>query len=825
MTTGMGRILLSAGIVLAALGSAAETETVVRPGETPGTARIQLPNQWSLDPVGQSRRLGLFPMNMRLSPDGQYLAVIHCGFGAHEIIVFRTSDNREVSRVTQRNAYYGLIFSPDGSRLYASGGEDELVYEYPFVDGHLQQPRVLSLLSEGQDPAKVKEVPCGIDLAPDGGLFVARTWGNGVSWMDSEGGEGSVKGLAFDPETRPYDVKFLTRDGQVEGMYVSLWGASAVARVTEDGVVRRIPTGDHPNEMVLSADGSRLFVANANVNTVSVIDTATDTVVETLNTAMYPNSPEGSTPNSVDLSPDGKRLYVANADNNCIAVFDVSKPRQSRALGLIPVGWYPTSVRVSPDNKTLYVANGKGFSSFANPEGPNPYLSGRRTTEQYLAGLLPGTLSIIPVPTDEELVGLTERVYACSPYRRDRQPVAAPPPGNPIPAKVGDPSPIKYCIYILKENRTYDHILGDMPEGNGDPDLCLFPEPWTPNHHALAREYVLLDNFYVESQVSADGHEWSTAAYVTDFVQKTWPSNYGGHGLAYPSEGSFPTAYPTAGYIWDQCAKAGVSYRSYGEFTVHPHGPDQPGVARVPGLEGHFDPRYVGWDMDIPDVRRAEWFIEDFERLVQEDKLPQFMIVRLPNDHTIGTRAGKLTPRSMVADNDLALGQVIEAISRSRVWKETAVFVVEDDAQNGSDHVDAHRTVAFVISPYTRNRGLDSTFYSTASMLRTMELILGLEPMSQYDAGARPMYNTFLNEPDTTPYFCRPVPEELRTRVNGPDAYGAEESAVMDFSKEDAADDIALNEIIWKSIRGADSPMPPPVRAAFVRPLEEDEDD
>jgi phospholipase C len=341
---------------------------------------------------------------------------------------------------------------------------------------------------------------------------------------------------------------------------------------------------------------------------------------------------------------------------------------------------------------------------------------------------------------------------------------------------VGDASPIKHCIYIIKENRTYDQVLGDMPEGNGNGDLCLFPEKYTPNHHALAREFVLLDNFYVESQVSADGHEWSTGAYATDFVQKTWPSSYGGHGLRYPSEGAFPIAFPTAGYIWDRCHQAGVSYRSYGEFIDNAREVGKPGTTNVESLKNHFDPYFRSYDLDYLDIDRAARFIDEFETFVNSGTLPQFIIMRLPNDHTAGTKIGSHTPRAMVADNDLALGMVVEAVSRSAIWKETAIFVVEDDAQNGPDHVDAHRTVAFVASPYTHGRGRDSTFYSTASMLRTMELILGLEPMSQFDAGARPMYNAFHSTPDTRPYECRPVPEEMRSRRNSPDMWGTEQS-------------------------------------------------
>ncbi|MBI5093833.1 MAG: bifunctional YncE family protein/alkaline phosphatase family protein [Candidatus Hydrogenedentes bacterium] len=804
------------GIALAGCASSVPKPLAVGvlPGEAP-QGKIKLPTQWYLDPVGESRPLGDFPMNMRLTPDGRFLAVVHCGSGTHEVMVFEVNGVRLVSRAPLPNIYYGLAFSADGAKLYVSGGETEVVYEFPFSEGFLSAPDNIRIA-----PEKERRVPCGVDVSMDGKLLaVAETWGNAVDIVDIASRR-IVHQVKYPDETRPYDCRF---DPSGVYVYVSLWGAAGVQRLRVDGSGQKdtVPTGDHPNELLLSKDGTRLFVANANVNTVSAIDTAAWRVTETLNTALYPDAPEGSTPNSLAVSPDGNQLFVANADNNSVAVFDISEPGRSRAVGLIPVGWYPTSVRVSADGKTVFVANGKGFTPFANPQGPNSYIVNRRTTTQHSKLVLEGTLSIIPAPTEKQYETYTPRVYACSPYRKDKQPVIAAPKGNPIPARVGLASPIKHCIYIIKENRTYDQVFGDMPEGNGDPALCIFPEKYTPNHHALAREFVLLDNFYVESQVSADGHEWSTAAYATDFVQKTWPSGYGGHGLDYPSEGAYRTAFPSVGYIWDRCREAKVSYRSYGEFISQAEDHPGPPFAMVDTLKDHFDPKFVGWDLKYLDIDRAKRFIEEFNTFVKAGTLPQFIVMRLPNDHTSGTAADAFTPRAMVADNDLALGMIIEAISTSSVWKDTAVFVVEDDAQNGPDHVDSHRTVALAISPYTHHRGRDNSFYSTASMLRTMELILGLEPMSQYDAGALPMYNAFHAKADTRAYKCRPVPENLRTVRNSPEAWGAELSAKLDFSKEDAADDLVLSEIVWRSVRGGVGPMPAPMRAAFVMPVAE----
>jgi hypothetical protein len=339
----------------------------------------------------------------------------------------------------------------------------------------------------------------------------------------------------------------------------------------------------------------------------------------------------------------------------------------------------------------------------------------------------------------------------------------------------------------------------------------------TPNHHTFARDFVTLDNFYVESEVSADGHEWSMAAYATDFVEKTWPMNYG-HGASkkfpYPSEGVFPIATPAGGYLWDRAAADGVTYRSYGEFTTSPTAKG-PGKAKVKTLEGHFDPEYHTFDTSYPDVKRAERFISELQRFEKEGEMPRLQIVRLPNDHTSGASPGKPTPTAQVADNDLAFGMLVEAVSKSKFWAQTAIFVVEDDAQNGPDHVDAHRTIAFAISPYTRGRGLDSTLYSTASMLRTIELILGMQPMSQFDALAMPMFASFQEKPDLRAYEHK-IPKADLNAVTQKTAWGVKETATMDLTKEDAADDLLLNEVIWRNVRGADSPMPAPVRRAWV---------
>jgi sugar lactone lactonase YvrE len=677
--------------------------------------------------------------------------------------------------------------------------------------------------------------PSGLATDADGKtLFAAGLWGHAVSAVSLDNPD-NRRTMKLEKDSYPYAC--LPEPGG-KRLFVSLWGKASIASIDlETNTLAAIwPTESHPTEMVLTPDGKTLYVACANSTRVSVLDLAHDGKTrQTITCSLYPSAPNGNTPSSLCLSPDGQLLFVANADANNIAVFGVAKPDQAQPLGFIPTGWYPTSVRFDAQAKRIYIANGKGLISRANPQGPNPNNRRRYAgVEQYIAALFPGTLGILDMPTPEQMAEFSKQAYACSPLRADASPTAERPQGNPIPNKIGDASPIKHCIYIIKENRTYDQVFGDIQEGNGDPNLCLFGEAITPNHHRLVREFVLLDNFYVEGEVSADGHQWTMGAYASDFVEKIWPLSYRGRPLSssiknlniYPSEGNLDSiARPAGGYLWDRCAEAGVSYRSYGEWVKDGEKVGEPARATVKALEGHIDPQFRGWDLDYPDVKRADRFIEELQRFEREGGFPSLTILRLPNDHTSGTKAGAPTPRAQVADNDLALGRVVEAVSKSKFWKETAIFVVEDDAQNGPDHVDAHRAVALVISPYTKHKYVDSTMYSTSSMLRTMELILGLKPMSQFDAAARPMYNSFQGEPDVTAYQ-HIVPEVDLQERNKASAWGSKISEKFNFAKEDAADDLLLNEVVWRSVKGEHSRMPAPVRAAFVMPrVQKDDDD
>ena len=816
------------------------------PGPKPGGTL--LPNGWTITPEGSQIPVSDLPLNMVISPDGHYLLVTTNGNGEQTIEVIDLAAGKSVQTITVRKSWLGIAFAPGGKRLFVSGGDDNEILTFDFAAGRATQTGKLLLGSSEYHALNDRQrdearrsgrgeyaFPAGLAVTPDGKrLYAAENLTHKLAVVDLTTQSVISKIPVGD---YPYDCVISTDGSRA---YVSNWGSRSltVINTSSNQVIGEIRTGDHPNDLELTRDGRTLYVANANSNSVSVVDTGQGKEIEAISTVLHPKSPIGSTPNAVALSRDEKTLYVANADNNDVAVVDVSDRGASKVKGFIPTGWYPTSVCVSSDGRRLFVANGKGVASAANPRGPQP---GKRSEDtQYVGSMLRGTVSLINLPSSTRLAQLTRRVYANAPYTDELLKAArAPRARTAIPVRIGQPSPIKHVIYVLKENRTYDQVLGDMKQGNGDPDLCLFGEDVTPNHHAIASEFVLLDNLYVDAEVSSDGHNWSTAAYATDYVEKTWPTNYSRRGRTYDYEGSKRISRPTLGYIWDYCARAGVTYRSYGEFINTRGGkpggggdlggdPGKPGrenYTNEAALEGHFSPTFPSWDLTIPDNKRIDAWLGEFRAYEANGGLPQFQIVRIGGDHTQGTRAGAPTPRAHVAENDLALGRLVEAVTHSeKYWANTAIFVIEDDAQNGPDHVDAHRSIGFIISPYTKRRFVDSTMYTTSGMLRTMELILGLPPMSQYDAAATPMFNSFQATSDLTRYQARPARIDVNEK-NLASAPAANRSAEFDFSKEDAAPDIEFNEIIWKAVRGANSSMPAPVRSAFVRIIADDDDD
>ena len=804
--------------------------------------RVLLPNGWSLKPAGRQLKLGDLPVQITQHPTEPILAILHAGYGDHEVVTVDQKSGKILGRVNVPYSFSGLVFSEDGKQLYVGGGFDDLVHIFDYSQGllnnrrQLQGPDRKEFLAEpapgfGETRKKMRAVG-GLAISADGKtLYTSHVFGHSVGRFDLTTGQ-FIDELKLESGSHPYSILL---DKISNRIYISLWGASKVAVV--DGStfkqIATLETQEHPNELLINKSGSTLFVANANRNTVSVFDTITGKSLATIGTSIAPNAPAGSTPNSLALSPDESLLFVTNANTNDVAVVNVTNPARSQALGFIPVGWYPTSVRISKDGKTLFVTNGKGNTSRPNREGPNPLASNdsyEGKTREYIGQLFQGTLSTIPVPTPKQLADMTRTVLSNSPVNPKnplavRGSEAALAEKNPIPARQGDPSPITHCIYIIKENRTYDQVFGDVKKGNGEPELCLFPEKVTPNIHALAEEFVLLDNFYVESEVSADGHEWTMAGYATDFVERLWPLSYrGDRRVPYPAEAKFPIATPAGGYLFDRAAAKNVSYRSYGEFVDNGATPADPATTKYKALEGHFDPKFRSYDLSYPDAKRADRFLEELSEFEAKGDMPKLIVLRLGNDHTSGTRPGAPTPTAMVAENDLAVGMVVEGLSQSKFWKNLAIFVVEDDAQNGSDHVDAHRSTALVVSPYTKRNIVDSTMYTTSSMLRTMELILGLDPMSQFDASARPMFNSFTATPDFKTYAKRAPKVDIKAR-NLSTAWGAEKSLKLNLDKEDQADDLVFNEIIWKSVKGAASPMPAPVRAAFVVPVDLDDDE
>jgi YVTN family beta-propeller protein len=837
----------------------------MQPGALGGGVTL-LPNGWKIAPAGQHVQVGSFPLAMVESPDGRYLFITNNGYLKPSITVVDIKARRVTDTLVLDHAWLGLAWHPDGKRLYASGAGNSTVHELRWERRQLPPP----VPEEGVTPSETKAPPVfamrlargddlvlgrpmpvpapgtnrpepvpqsfigGIAVSPDGSrLFAVHVLGQLVSEVDLKTGH-VLRSIGLPAE--PYTC-LVSADGTT--LFVSLWGGAKVLMFDAWSLDPKgeFAVGEHPNAMALTRDGKRLFVACANTNAVWVVDVAKRQAIEQVKVSIYPDAPPGSTPNSVSLSADEKRLLVANADNNTVAVVDVSDAAASEVQGFIPTGWYPTAALVSRDNSQVFVLSGKGLTSSANPRYMPRSLPGGDMT--YIGAMLTGTLSVLPNPDASALRTLTTTARSVTRYSDDhRLTPASPPDASPIPKRVGDPSPIKHVFYVIRENRTFDQVLGDLGRGNGDPTLTLFGEEVTPNAHALAREFGVLDNFYVDAEVSYDGHAFSLGAYATDLVEKLWPTNYASRGAAYLSEGrgSMRNAYgniaaPGNGYLWDAAARNKVTFRSYGEFAHWGLGSEADraagkvkAIASVPGLVGHINESYPPWDLLIPDNRRLDVWEKEFSNEVAQGGVPALSIVRLGNDHTNGTRPGTPTPRAMVAENDLAVGRLVEIISHSPIWKDSAIFILEDDAQAGPDHVDAHRSPALVISPFSRRRSVDSTMYSTSAMLRTMELVLGLPPMSQYDASATPMYNAMQATPDLQAFARLPARISIDEK-NDQMAYGADASMRMNLAEADMAPERELNEILWRSIKGAGGTVPPPVRSAFVRRLRAGDDD
>ena len=898
----------------------------------PSSKKLTLPSP------GHIGSTNSFPATMVVSPDGRYAALLNDGHGTQEtlgqqsIAIVNLATNQITDFPDSRfpedahqSYFLGLAFSSDGKHLYASvgsltdptgarsGNTGNGIAVYVFAQGKLAPEKFIPIplqpLSSGKKlavgltaPAHMAiPYPAGMALITDGHhdkLLVANNLSDNVVLLDPATGKILQ---SFDlttndlvPSSFPYTV-VASRDGR--RAWCSLWNASQVAELDltsgkVTGWIKLKPPqdplapGSHPTAMLLSPDEKKLYVALSNLDQVAEVSTSDDTVAAFLSTASSSQKFPGTYPTALAQSSDGRYLFAATSSLDAVAVFDTSAATPGSnsqaaqpAIGFIPTDWYPSALVVHDGDLLIAAAKGQGT-------GPNKQMGKtaselRRHQHVYIATLLRGSIARLNIDaTLKQLPQLTQTVERDNLFHVD--------PGTI--AFAGGQNPIKHVIYVLKENRTYDQILGDLKVGDGDPSLTMYGEDITPNEHKLALQFGVLDNFYDSGEVSGDGHVWSMAAITSDYNEKTWQIAYRGKERTYDFQGQVADEYPLdhkqsdvddpgTGFLWDNLARNHVSFRDYGEFVnaewcnarrkaanpkegtpsgqeskcprteLHqgdtlppnvgdPHGGRSPWPWSVPLFSGvkptkaelrdHFDPLYPDFNTDYPDQLRADEFLNEFGAYVRarethegpEFELPSFVLLYLPDDHTGGTRPERARPAANVADNDLALGRVVDAISHSPYWDDTAIFVLEDDAQNGADHVDAHRSIAFVISKYSPGSAaqpnVEHRFYTTVNMVHTIEVLLGLPPMNQNDAYAPVMNGLFTGAGDQAAYKAdfRNLRNGLIYETNRKDAPGANISSRMDFSRPDAADAAKLNRVLWRDQRGS-APIPKPRHTVF----------
>ena len=783
---------------------------------------VPLPTGVRLDPDGRNTELGSMPLAMTVSPEGDEAVVLLSGWREQGVQIVNLATGRVTQELRQPAAFVGAAFSPDGRSLFTSGGNQDVVYRYAWQNR--QATLVDSFVLGRRQRGSGTRFPAGLSVSPDGhALYVAENLADSVAVVDLSTGMVTQR---YATDRYPY-APVVAPSGEV---YVSAWGANTVSVFRPQGGSAWLqPAGKwnvvrHPSAMLLNRAGTRLFVASGSTDRVGVYDASNGHLVKELLDPSGAGIAEGSTPNAMSLSADGTRLFIAEADNNAVAVFDLSAATadvpnaagNDALAGRIPSGWYPTAVFARGDS--LFVVNGKGKGTAPNRDFPQP---GRGTSanqpRSYTLGQTSGTLtlSLHARSTAAELAPLSARVARANGWDRPQTASAYP--------------PIRYVLYIIKENRTYDQVFGDLPQGDGDTSLVFFPRSISPNHHALAERFGLYDRFLVNAEVSADGHNWSTAAYATDYVEKTTPSQYSSRRRDYDYEGTNrnrvpaddgadDASEPAAGYLWDLARRARLPIRDYGEFVTTRQGMSGawPGPYRGTKavLDSNVNANYPPFDLDIPDQQRADIFIAEFKQLAARGAVPRLIIMHLPNDHTSGARAGAPTPRAAVADNDLALGRIVAAISESPIWKEMAMFVVEDDAQNGPDHVDSHRAPFLVISPYAR-RGVWHRFTNTTDVLATIEGILGLASLSQFDHHGRPLREIWSSTPDLRPYVPLTPGVSLDER-NARSGREAEASKGLALETEDRADEDLFNKILWRVMKGPDRPYPGATRMSAL---------
>ncbi|MBI2303046.1 MAG: hypothetical protein HYU66_29410 [Armatimonadetes bacterium] len=770
--------------VVLALAAAAFLVRASGEPRTPGKKSDQegiTSNNWLLRPAGRLIPLGDAPQGCVLSPDGKLLAVANCGNGQQSVQLLDTATCQvaaTVKLVRGQAIFHGLAFSYDGSRLFVAGGPDDVlrVVDLTATDAGtaaislrttpaepvVENPEAYAGKITLPDPAGkgVLLYPTGLALAPDGQhLWATELLGRAVAVVDPVHEEVARR---IPVGEYPFELAFVEGGSKC---YVALWGEAKVAvlDVASGQGLRQIAVGKHPCALCVDPAAHRVYVANAHSDTVSILDSRSDRVVGTISLQPYRNAPPGATPNALALSPDRGTLYVSEAGDNCVGVVALDRDRNGGSQrGRIPAAWYPTGVQVTPDG-TLFVVNSKGLGT-----GPNG------NPRRYVGTFLNGLAQAVAPPLD---LGRWSRDVAENNLDEVAGGVRQPDDAalrSPIPKRLGDPSPIKHCLYIIKENRTYDQVYGDLPRGNGDPKLCLYGERVTTNQHRLVQQYVLLDNFYCDGAVSVDGHQWCKGANVSDAVERSWPLSYSQRG---PTLGG-PVGTPAGGWIWDRAAEAKVSCKVIG---------------------GDINPGQ--------DLKRVDDYLANVARWETDGSMPQLVILHLPNNHTFGTAKGKPRPAAMVAENDLAVGRLIAGLSRSKVWPEMAVFIVEDDAQDGPDHVDCHRSPALVLGPWVRRGLVESRHYDQCSVIRTMGLVLGLRPLSQFDAAAMPMWTLFMDHAEPLVYDAV-TPEQPIDEMNARGAFGQEESDRMGFAEVDRAPFQPLNRILWHDAKGPSVPYP-----------------
>ena len=855
-----------------------DTETVgIKDGN-----RTVVPVNQMLTPAGIQVPLpGLRPQALAISPDGKLLAV---SGKTHELLILDPATGEVLQKATLpaepqdaltpdapsvnilepdrhgQLSYTGLVFAPDGGRIYMSNVDGSIKVFAVGTDGKVSPSHTIPL-PPAEAPRRAQEIPAGLALSADGGrLFVCGNLSNRLLEVDTATREVL---RTFEVGVAPFDVVLVKGKAYVSNWggrrpepgdltgpagrgtevrvdpvkYIASEGSVSVVDLTAGKTSTEILVHLHSSALAISPDGRYVACVNAASDNISVIDTTTDAVTETIWAKQSPADLFGASPNALAFSADGKTLYVANGTQNAVGVVAFTPhQRKSRLTGLIAVGWFPGALVYDASRNAILVANIKGLAIETEPSRSTG--APGFNTHQYC-----GSVSIVPVPDKKDLEKLSAVVY--DNFRRERiaaalqKPRPNQPP-RPVPERIGEPSVFKHVVYVIKENRTYDQVLGDVATGNGDPALCIFGEKVTPNQHKLVREFVLLDNTYCCGILSADGHQWSTTAFGTDYLERSfagWPRSYP-DGMG-PDEAD-ALAYAPSGFIWDNALRHKISIWNFGEFAQpecrwkdqdregepewkdywneYLHGRGEVVIESQPTIEtirSFTATDTVGWIMEVPDVWRARRITEQIAAWEEEGRMPQLILICLPVDHTSGTSPGSPTPSACVADNDLAFGRIIEAFSKSRFWKETVIFGIEDDPQNGFDHVSGYRTTAYCVSPYTKRGAVVSTQYNTTSLLRTIEQILGLSPMNQFDATATPMFDCFTDTPDFSPYEC--VPNQIPLDQMNPDPEdiadtllrrNARISAHLNFQQIDACPEDTLNRILWHAVKGSAAPYP-----------------